>query len=146
MRRIAPMLALVAVVGLAIPATASSRGGGVRIVKIAFDPPGSDNGSNTSLNKELVVVANVGASPVVMTGWTLRDRDDHVFRFPTFMLRAGARVTVHNGQGSDNAGNLYWDSDGYVWNNDGDVATLRRGNGSRADRCAYSGAGSVANC
>jgi hypothetical protein len=132
--------------GLAIPAPASARGGGVRILKITFDPPGADNGSNASLNKETVVITNDGASPVVMSVWTLRDRDGHVFRFPAFTLRAGARVTVHNGQGSDNASNLYWDSDGYVWNNDGDVATLRRGNGLRVDRCAYSGAGPVANC
>ena len=146
MRRAAPLLAIVLILGLAIPAPASPRGGGVRILKIAFDPPGADSGSNSSLNKETVVIVNEGASSVVMTGWTLRDRDAHVFRFPTFTLRAGARVTVHNGQGSDNAANLYWDSDGYVWNNDGDAATLRRRNGSRVDVCTYSGSGSTATC
>ena len=88
---------------------------------------------------ETVVIANDGSSPVVMTGWTLRDRDAHVFRFPSFTLRADGRVTIHNGQGSNNAGNLYWDSDGYVWNNDGDGATLKRRNGSRVDACSYSG-------
>jgi hypothetical protein len=118
----------------------------VHIRKIAFDPPGADNGSNASLNKELVVIMNEGTSPVVITGWTLRDREAHMYRFPTFTLRAGARVTVHNGQGSNNAGNLYWDSDGYVWNNDGDGATLRRRNGSRVDACSYSGSGSAATC
>jgi hypothetical protein len=112
MRRVAPLLALVIVTGLAISALASPRGGTVHIAKIAFDPPGADNGSNASLNKETVVIVNGGSTSVVMTGWTLRDRDAHVFRFPTFSLRAGARVTVHNGQGSDNAANLYWDSDG----------------------------------
>lgn len=146
MRRTAPLPALVLILGLAISAPASPRGGGVRILEIAFDPPGADTGTNASLNKETVVIVNDGTSSVVMTGWTLRDRDAHVFRFPTFTLRAGARVTVHNGQGSNNAANLYWDSDGYVWNNDGDGATLRRRNGSRVDACAYSGTGSTAAC
>jgi hypothetical protein len=106
-----PAVPLLVIVGLllgpAIPTPASPRGGGVRIMKIIFNPLGADNGSNTSLNKETVVIVNSGTSSVVMTGWTLRDREAHVFRFPTFTLRAGARVTVHNGQGSDNSGNLY---------------------------------------
>jgi hypothetical protein len=146
MRRTAPLIALVIVLGVVIPAPAAPRGGGIRILKIAFDPPGADNGSNASLNKELVFIVNDGTSSVVMTGWTLRDRSAHVFRFPTFTLRAGARVTIHTGQGSNNASNLYWDSDGYVWNNDGDGATLKRGSGSRVDACSYSGSGTTATC
>jgi hypothetical protein len=146
MRRAAPLLAIVLILGLAIPALASTRGGGVRILKIVFDPPGADNGSNASLNKEIVVVVNDASSPVNMAGWTLRDRDQHTFRFPAFMLGAGVRITIHSGPGTNNAGNLHWYSDGYVWNNDGDTASLWRGNGSVADRCTYSGSGSVTTC
>jgi Lamin Tail Domain len=146
MRRVAPLLALVIVTALAIPSLASPRGGTVHIAEIAVDPPGADNGSNPSLNKEAVVIVNDGTDWVTMTGWTLQDRDGHVFRFPTFTLWAEGRVTIHNGRGRDNAKNLYWDSDGYVWDNDGDGATLRRGSGSLIDHCAYSGSGSVATC
>lgn len=32
---------------------------------------------------------------------------------------------------------LHWDLDNYVWNNDGDRATLKRPNGTIVDRCAY---------
>jgi hypothetical protein len=32
----------------------------IRIRKIAFDPPGSDTGSNTSLKQEFVVIKNTG--------------------------------------------------------------------------------------
>jgi lamin tail-like protein len=87
------------------------------------------------------VIVNDGSSSVVVTGWTLRDRDDAlVFRFPAFTLRPGARVTVHNGRGSNNAANLYWDSDGYVWNNDGvrDAPSSKR---SRVNVGVYSGSG-----
>jgi hypothetical protein len=133
MRRVVPFFVLLAVLGIAISATASPRGGGVRILKIVFDPPGADNGSNASLNKETAAIVNGGTSSVVMTGWTLRDRDNHVFRFPVFTLRPGGRVTIHNGQGTDNAANLFWDSGGRIWNNDGDAPTLRRRNGSRVD-------------
>jgi hypothetical protein len=81
-----------------------------------------------------------------MTGWKLRDRDGHVYRFSAFTLRPGGRVRVHTGWGSDKAGNLYWDSNRYVWNNDGDRALLRRQSRSLVNRCYYNGVGSVANC
>jgi hypothetical protein len=129
-----------------MPASAAERGGGVRLLKIAFDPPGNDTGSATSLRAETVTIINRGSGPVSMAGWTLRDRDQHVFRFQAFTLAAGAKVVVHTGSGNNTARHLYWDSDGYVWNNDGDAATLRRGNGSRVDACSYLGSGSAANC
>jgi hypothetical protein len=147
MRRVVLGLSLLGiVVAGAAPAAGAERVGGVRLLKIQFDPPGADNGSNTSLNAEYVVIVNRGSHQVTLTGWTLRDRSAHVFRFPTFTLGAGAKVTIHTGTGSDNAHNLYWASDGYIWNNDGDTATLRRPSGVLVDRCSYSGSDSTASC
>jgi hypothetical protein len=147
MRRVLVGLVLVGIVMVGtIPATATPRVGGVRLLKIQFDPPGADNGSNTSLDAEYVVIVNRGGHLVTLTGWTLRDRSAHVFRFPTFRLGAGAKVTIHSGTGMDNAHNLYWASDGYIWNNDGDTATLRRPSGVLVDRCTYSGSGSSVTC
>jgi hypothetical protein len=133
------------VAGIA-PSFGATRVGGVRLLKIQFNPPGSDNGTNASLNAETVSIVNHGSHRVTMTGWTLRDRDQHVFRFPTFRLGAGAKVTIHTGTGLNNAHNLYWGSDNYVWNNDGDTATLRRPSGVLVDRCTYSGSGSSVTC
>lgn len=147
MRRLLTLtMVALAVLAIGLPSVASERGGGVQLLRIVFDPPGSDTGSQASLRKEVVVIVNRGGSPAELTGWTLRDRDRHVFRFPDFTLPAGGKVTIHTGAGANTAQHLFWDFDGYVWNNDGDVATLRRGDGSRVDRCAYSGSGSVASC
>lgn len=135
-----------AVVAGAIFATGTPRGGGVRLLRIQFDSPGADNGSNGSLNAEIVTIVNRGGYRVNLTGWTLRDQDQHVFRFPSFSLGAGAKVTIHTGTGTNNAHNLYWRSDGYVWNNDGDSASLRRRSGVLVDRCTYPGSGSSVTC
>jgi hypothetical protein len=123
-----------------------SSGKSVHIRKIVVRGKGAENGSNASLNRETVVIANRGTSRVVMTGWTLRDRSGHVFRFPTFILRAGGRVRIYTGRGSNNTANLFWNSHGYVWNNDGDRASLRSRNKSPRDRCTYSGSGRIAHC
>ena len=127
--------------GLAAPASAA-----IRITKIYFDAPGADTGSNTSLNAEYVVIKNTGTTRKTLTGWTLRDASRHVYKFPTFRLGAGKSVKVHTGKSANTLGNLYWRSSSYIWNNDGDTATLKRSNGTIASRCSYTGAGSYKLC
>jgi hypothetical protein len=134
-------LAGVLTVGLAAPASAT-----IRITKIYFDSPGADTGSNTSLNAEYVVIKNTGTTRKTLTGWTLRDASKHVYKFPTFRLGAGKGVKVHTGKGINGLGNLYWRSSSYIWNNDGDTATLKRSNGTVASTCSYTGAGSYKLC
>jgi len=134
-------LAGVLTVGLASPASAA-----IRITKIYFDSPGADTGTNKSLNAEYVVIKNTGTTRKTLTGWTLRDASKHVYKFPIFRLGAGKSVKVHTGKGINGLGNLYWRSSSYIWNNDGDTATLKRKNGTISSRCSYSGAGSYKIC
>ena len=56
-----------------------------------------------------------------------------------FTISGGNSVKVHTGRGSNTAKNLYWRSDSYIWNNDGDTATLKKKNGVVADKCSYAG-------
>ena len=118
----------------------------VQIERIRFDPPGLDGGSNASLNRETVVIANTGSSAATLGGWTLRDREGHTFRFPDFSLAGGRRVIVHTGRGVNGPGDLYMGFSVAMWNNDGDTATLTSVYGGVADRCTYSGSGTVARC
>jgi hypothetical protein len=127
--------------GLTAPASAA-----IKITKIYFDSPGTDTGSNTSLNAEYVVIKNTGTTRKTLTGWTLRDASRHVYKFPIFRLGAGKSVKVHTGKGANTLGNLYWRSSSYIWNNNGDTATLKRSNGTVASRCSYTGAGSYKIC
>ena len=52
------------------------------------------------------------------------------------MMAAVAKI--HTGHGSNTRKNVYWGSGNYIWNNDGDTATLKRPGGTVADRCHYS--------
>ena len=138
-----PAAVAVTVVSLAVAvAPNASAVSHIRLTAIYFDSPGSDTGTNQSLNAEWVKIKNTTGHRKALTGWTLRDSGSstHVYHFPTFHLAAGAAVKVHTGHGTDGAHNLYWGATGYIWNNDGDAATLKNANGVRVDRCSYTSA------
>lgn len=129
-----------------IAAPAAQAAPVVRFTKIYFDSPGSDTGSNTSLNAEWARVKNFSSKARVLTGWTIRDAQGHVYKFPTFTLRAGYTVTLHTGSGANTATNLYWREDNYVWNNSGDKAILKNRTGAKIDTCSFTSAGSYKIC
>jgi hypothetical protein len=114
---------------------------GISIAGIAFDPPGDDTGSNTSLNGEWVKVANTSANRASLTNWTLKDAAGHLFVFPTVHLDAHHDLKIHTGSGRDTATDLYWGSTDYIWNNTGDTATLIASNGTPVDHCTYTSSG-----
>jgi hypothetical protein len=134
--------------GLAAPAAATpvqSRGS-VHINFVRYDPAGSDTGSN--INKEVVVIKNSTGKARILTGWTLRDRCacGHVYHFPQTRLRPGHSVTVHTGKGHDRPGQRYWGKSWYVWNNDGDRATLRTASFKLIDRCRWRDGDGTTGC
>lgn len=137
---------IAALCGLATLSLAPTSSAAVRIVKIYFDPAGADTGSNSSLNAEWIRLKNTGTTGRSLTNWRVRDRQAHVYRFGSYTLGAGKTVTIHTGRGANTAANRYWRLDNYVWNNDGDKATLKRANGTVVDTCSYSGAGSSVAC
>ena len=143
MKRFLISLAVVLVVAAAVAPVSS---GAIRITKISYDSPGSDRGSNSSLNAEWIRIKNTGSSAKALTGWTIRDVASHVYRLGTLRLAAGASMTVHTGSGSNSASHRYWESGWYIWNNDGDTARLKNRSGTTVDSCSYSGSGSTTAC
>jgi len=146
--RLSQLSAVLIAAGLAataLPSTADAASA-LRLGTIQYDPPGSDTGSNTSLNAEFVTITNHSATKRVLTGWTLRDASSHVYRFPAFALAAGATVRVHTGHGSNGAHNLYWGSGSYIWNNTGDKATLKNKAGTAIDTCSWTSGTGVVSC
>jgi Lamin Tail Domain len=114
------------------------RPAAIKIAKIYYDSPGSDTGSNTSLNGEWVTIKNTGNSGRSLGDWRIRDRAGHVYRFASgFRLGGGETVKLHTGRGSNSAHHRYWDAEAYVWNNDSDRAVLKKANGDVVDRCSY---------
>lgn len=137
------MLVLAAALALAFATRAAAA---IRISKIQYDPPGTDTGTNSHLNKEFVVITNTGSRAVKLDGWVLKDRAGHRYRFDAFRLRPGKSVTIHTGRGNDDRNDLYWGSKDYIWNNDGDTATLKNASGNTVDSCRYSGGGTAVTC
>jgi hypothetical protein len=127
-------------VGLTTPAQA---GLGIVISKIYYDSPGSDTGSNTSLNGEYITLKNLRTTNQVITGWTLRDPTGHVYKFPTTTIKAGSTVTVRSGRGTNGVTTRYWQQNWYVWNNTGDTAYLRTSSGAAVDTCTYKDSGAA---
>ena len=80
---------------------------------------------NVSWVDEWVEISNLGEAAQDLTGWTLRDEQNHTYTFPEgFVLMEGVSVLVHTGVGDDTATDLYMDLASPIWNNGGDVATL----------------------
>lgn len=126
--------------GVGLPlavATSAQALPAVMITKVYYDSPGSDTGSNTSLNAEYVVIKNTTTSSRSLTGWTLRDAQSHIYKFPTFTLAAGASVTVHTGKGTATRYHRYYNSSWYVWNNTAGTAYLPNAAGTTVDTCGW---------
>jgi hypothetical protein len=131
-------LAIVSVLGLAATATAGAQ---IKIGFVQYDSPGSDTGSNASLNGEYVKIKNTGTRARVLTGWRLHDNQHHRYTFGTFTLCGGCHVNIRTGHGTDTAKNHFWGMSNYVWNNTGDKATLVRAGGRVVDFCKWGESG-----
>lgn len=111
-----------------------------------YNSPGSDTGSNRSLNAEWIRVTNHGSKARSLTGWMIRDAAGHVYRFPRFQLRPGSSVRLHTGKGRNTRRNLYWGSSWYIWNNTGDKAVLKSRTGVRIDVCRWGNGPGFTTC
>jgi hypothetical protein len=140
------MAAVLAAGVVVVPQAAHAAAPAVRIIKIYYDSPGSpDNGSNKSLNGEYVQLKNMTRKAINLKGWTIRDdtkRADHVYRFGSFILKAGKIVTLRTGVGKNTSTTLYWGRSGggtfaYIWNQTKDTAYLRNPAGVLVHKCSY---------
>jgi hypothetical protein len=139
----ATVLGVTASVALAAPALASAAHPAavhspVTIHEIFYNSPGSDRGSNASLDSEWVDLRNSSARPVTLTRWTLRDTAGHLYALGTFRLGPHADVRIHTGRGANTQANLYWRHSWYIWNNNKDKATLENSGGTVMSACSYS--------
>jgi hypothetical protein len=138
MRRIALTLAIASTILLA---TATAATAGIKIGFVYYNSPGSDTGSNSSLNGEYVKIKNTGTAAKVLTGWRLHDQSHHRYTFGAFTLCGGCHVKIHTGSGSNTAKNRYWGSGSYIWNNTGDKAALVKPSGAIRDTCKWGSSG-----
>jgi hypothetical protein len=141
----ATALSLVAVLFGAAPAEAANPT--LYISRAYVNSPGTDTGTNSSLNSEYIVISNSSyTASFTLTGYTISDRSAHVYRFRTFVLRPRASVTLHTGIGTNTSTHLYWGSRAYIWNNTGDTAYLKNSVGTLKDSCSWGTVASYLNC
>ena len=129
---------LLAITSLMVFSLAAEASAAVKITKINY--------KSSKVNGEYVVIKNTGTKTVALTGWTLRDLANHVYKFPTFSIKPGKVVTVYSGKGTSTWNARYWGSSYFIWNDDGDTASLKRKDGSLASKCSYPGGGTYTYC
>ena len=135
-----------AVLTLVLTCAEADAASPLRFSGAQYNSPGSDTGSNASLNAEWIRVTNHGKRARNMTGWTIRDAAGHVYHFPTFRLGPGHSVRLHTGKGRNTRRNLYWRQGWYVWNNTGDRATLKTRARVRIDVCHWGDGSGYTSC
>jgi micrococcal nuclease len=69
---------------------------------------------------ERIILENACPYELGMTSWKVKDEATNMYKFPVFALGPSMLVTLHTGNGTDNATDLYWNSSKAVWNNQGD--------------------------
>ena len=121
-RRLALIMPL-GLVGTVVSATAAQAA--IKFTYIQYNSPGTDTGS----------------AGVVLTNWTVRDLQSHVYKFGTYKLCGGCVVTLHTGHGTNTYASKYWNSGNYIWNNTGDRATLKNAVGTTKDTCSWGSSG-----
>jgi hypothetical protein len=108
--------------------------------KIQYNSPGSDTGSNTSLNAEYITIKNTSNSRRSLAGYTVHDRAGHTYTFGSNVtIGPGKFLRLHTGSGTDTWSDKYWGRGWYVWNNNGDTAHLHNALGTLRDSCKWTG-------
>lgn len=121
----------------AVLSTPAEAAGGVVIRHVWFDSPGSDTGSNASLNGEWVEIKNTSSASISLNGWILKDVANHKYTFANLRIGAGKTMKVHTGKGTNTGASKFQNRRAYVWNNTSDTATLTRANGAKVDTCKW---------
>ena len=114
------------------------------IEHINHNPQGRD--ASNKLNEAFVVLENAGTEKISLAGWTLTDETAtgarrHIYKFPqTVSLSSREKAYVHTGPGEDSFEEgkpskwiLHWGRHAFVWNNEGDTATLFDAGGNKVD-------------
>lgn len=80
-------------------------------------------------NDEYVVFKNVGATPLVLTGWSISDEANQSYLIPQFTLGPGKTFTLYTGSGKNTSDALYWGRRKTVWNKGGDTVIVKDSTG-----------------
>jgi len=91
----------------------------------------------TDPSKEYIEIYNTTNTTLDVTGWTISDNQNHIFKFGRFFLQPGRKVRIHTGAGSNTLVDLYWVLTTFVWDDGGDTITIRDASGNILVQVSY---------
>lgn len=97
----------------------------------------SERGTLWQEPEEFVEFRNDTEDSIQLKGWTLRDNENHVFVFPSFILGAGQYCRVYTNEYHPTSCGFSYYSPSPIWNNDGDCAYLKDPYGQLIDTFCY---------
>jgi competence protein ComEC len=116
--------------------------GDVRITEIFFDGAVPQVESD-----EYVEIKNFDNKVIRIGGWKLHDEgQDHTYTFPAFNMQPNQVCRVYTNENRPEWCGFNWGNNSAIWNNTGDVATLKDSGGTVIDTCSYSGSGTTKIC
>ena len=68
-----------------------------------------------TLGAEMTVIRYSGEGQLGLSGWQLKDSDNHTYTFPQLVLYTNGAVQVHTATGTDTVVDLYWGLREAVW-------------------------------
>ena len=97
-----------------------------------------------NVHGEYLRVCNVSDAPFDMSQITVLDAQDHQWSLPAVIVPVGHTVKIHSGRGEPQADPskqlaVYLQTDGPVWNNDGDRVRLQLPDGTVVDSRSHKG-------
>jgi competence protein ComEC len=86
---------------------------------------------------EFVVIRNDDTRAVQVQNWTLRDIQNHIYTFPSFVMQPGQICQVYTNQPHPETCGFNYGFDTAIWNNAGDCGYLRNALGEEIDSYCY---------
>ena len=84
-----------------------------------------------------VEIRNADTVAIQLANWTLSDAANHVFTFPSFQIQPNQTCRVYTNENHPEWCGFNYGSGSAIWNNTGDTATLRDGEGAVVDVYTY---------
>lgn len=86
---------------------------------------------------EYVELSNQAGAAIQLAGWTLRDQDNRVYTFPSYVMKPGEVCRVYTNEDHPEWCGFNWGSGSAVWDNGGECATLQDASGTLIDEYCY---------
>lgn len=75
------------------------------------------------LQTEAVMLSRLGETQLELSGWQIKDQDDHVFTFPKLALNKDGAVQINTRSGADTVIELFWGQKRAIWQS-GELVSL----------------------